>query len=216
MVLDLMFGAAAEAGHLRGMTAMSISRDPASVQGVAGHGRQGAVDGVRERELPHRQGRVRLHHRPLGLRQDDHPQRHRRPRAADVRRAWSWTAARSAAPSLDRGVVFQSHALMPWMSVMKNIAFAVKSRWPDWSGEKIALALPDLHRPRGPHRRRAQEALRTLRRHEAARRHRPRLRHPAEDAAARRAVRRARRADARHDPGRAAQDRRRPRTRRCS
>jgi nitrate/nitrite transport system ATP-binding protein len=34
-------------------------------------------------------------------------------------------------PSLERGVVFQSHALMPWLSVRQNIAFAVKSRWPD-------------------------------------------------------------------------------------
>jgi nitrate/nitrite transport system ATP-binding protein len=41
-------------------------------------------------------------------------------------------------PSLDRGVVFQSHALMPWMSVLGNVAFAVKSKWPDWSKEKIA------------------------------------------------------------------------------
>jgi nitrate/nitrite transport system ATP-binding protein len=36
-------------------------------------------------------------------------------------------------PSLDRGVVFQGHALMPWLSVMNNIAFAVKSRWPEWN-----------------------------------------------------------------------------------
>ena len=35
-----------------------------------------------------------------------------------------------SAPSLDRGVVFQGHALLPWFSVMKNIAFAVRSRWP--------------------------------------------------------------------------------------
>jgi ABC-type multidrug transport system ATPase subunit len=41
-------------------------------------------------------------------------------------------------PSLDRGVVFQSHALMPWMSVLGNVAFAVKSKWPDWSKEKVA------------------------------------------------------------------------------
>ena len=41
-------------------------------------------------------------------------------------------------PSLDRGVVFQSHALMPWMSVLGNVAFAVKSKWPDWSKDKVA------------------------------------------------------------------------------
>jgi nitrate/nitrite transport system ATP-binding protein len=41
-------------------------------------------------------------------------------------------------PSLDRGVVFQGHALMPWLSVMQNIAFAVKSRWPDWRREKVS------------------------------------------------------------------------------
>jgi len=38
-----------------------------------------------------------------------------------------------AGPSLDRGVVFQGHALMPWLSAMSNIAFAVKSRWPEWN-----------------------------------------------------------------------------------
>ncbi len=42
-----------------------------------------------------------------------------------------------AGPSLDRGVVFQSHALMPWLTVRQNIAFAVKSRWPDWSRAQI-------------------------------------------------------------------------------
>jgi len=40
-------------------------------------------------------------------------------------------------PSLDRGVVFQGHALMPWLTVRRNIAFAVKSRWPDWSRAKV-------------------------------------------------------------------------------
>ncbi len=36
-----------------------------------------------------------------------------------------------AGPSLERGVVFQGHALMPWLTVRQNIAFAVQSRWPD-------------------------------------------------------------------------------------
>ena len=40
-------------------------------------------------------------------------------------------------PSLTRGVVFQGHALMPWLTVRKNIAFAVESRWPDWSGAQV-------------------------------------------------------------------------------
>jgi nitrate/nitrite transport system ATP-binding protein len=42
-----------------------------------------------------------------------------------------------AGPSLDRGVVFQGHALMPWLTVRGNIAFAVKSRWPEWSRDKV-------------------------------------------------------------------------------
>ena len=42
-----------------------------------------------------------------------------------------------AGPSLDRGVVFQSHALMPWLTVRQNIAFAVKSRWPDWKKTQV-------------------------------------------------------------------------------
>ena len=36
-------------------------------------------------------------------------------------------------PGLERGVVFQGHALMPWLSVRRNIAFAVRSRWPEWT-----------------------------------------------------------------------------------
>jgi nitrate/nitrite transport system ATP-binding protein len=40
-------------------------------------------------------------------------------------------------PSLERGVVFQGHALMPWLSVLGNVTFAVKSRWPIWPRAKI-------------------------------------------------------------------------------
>ena len=40
-------------------------------------------------------------------------------------------------PSLDRAVIFQSHALMPWLSVAGNIAFAVTSRWPEWDRTRV-------------------------------------------------------------------------------
>ncbi len=40
-------------------------------------------------------------------------------------------------PSLDRAVIFQSHALLPWRSVLGNVAYAVASKWPRWSRAKI-------------------------------------------------------------------------------
>ena len=42
-----------------------------------------------------------------------------------------------AGPSLERAVIFQSHALLPWLTVMGNLAFAVRSRWPDWDKAKV-------------------------------------------------------------------------------
>ena len=41
------------------------------------------------------------------------------------------------APGLERGVVFQGHALMPWLTVRRNIAFAVRSKWPDKSQAEV-------------------------------------------------------------------------------
>ena len=42
-----------------------------------------------------------------------------------------------AGPSLERGVVFQGHALMPWLSAKKNVEFAVRSRWPEMKQKDI-------------------------------------------------------------------------------
>ena len=42
-----------------------------------------------------------------------------------------------AGPSLDRGVIFQNHSLLPWKSALSNIAFAVRARWPKWSKEEV-------------------------------------------------------------------------------
>ena len=37
-------------------------------------------------------------------------------------------------PSLDRAVIFQGHALLPWRTVLGNVGFAVSSRWRVWEG----------------------------------------------------------------------------------
>ena len=41
------------------------------------------------------------------------------------------------APGLDRMVVFQNFALMPWMSVYENVRVAVKAAHPRWSGAEV-------------------------------------------------------------------------------
>ena len=40
-------------------------------------------------------------------------------------------------PSLDRAVIFQGHALMPWLSALANVELAVSSRHRDWSSAEV-------------------------------------------------------------------------------
>lgn len=40
-------------------------------------------------------------------------------------------------PSLDRGVVFQNYSLLPWLSALKNVTFAVSARFPDWTKQSV-------------------------------------------------------------------------------
>ncbi|CCE00299.1 ABC transporter ATP-binding protein [Bradyrhizobium sp. STM 3809] len=40
-------------------------------------------------------------------------------------------------PSLDRAVIFQSHALLPWRTVLGNVAYAVSSKWRKWDRARV-------------------------------------------------------------------------------
>jgi len=40
-------------------------------------------------------------------------------------------------PSLDRAVIFQTHALLPWRTVMGNVVYAVSSKWRNWKVPRV-------------------------------------------------------------------------------
>jgi nitrate/nitrite transport system ATP-binding protein len=47
-------------------------------------------------------------------------------------------------PALDRAVVFQQHALLPWLTAAENVAFAVRSRHRAWSRAQITARALDV------------------------------------------------------------------------
>lgn len=40
-------------------------------------------------------------------------------------------------PSLQRGVIFQNHSLLPWRTALRNIAFAVQAAHRDWPRQRV-------------------------------------------------------------------------------
>ena len=69
-----------------------------------------------------------------------------------------------AGPSLDRGVVFQGHALMPWLSVRSNIAFAVRSTLARLERARRSTRTSRSYVDDGrPHRRRSTRSRRSCR-----------------------------------------------------
>ena len=105
-------------------------------------------------------------------------------------------------PGPDRAVVFQNHSLLPWLTVYENVRLGVDKVFASSKtrAERDAWTMHNLDSG-ADGARQGQAAVGNFRRHEAARRHRAGAGDGAEGAAARRAVRRARRADPRASAG---------------
>ena len=81
--------------------------------------------------------RIRGHRRAVGLRQVEPPAHGRRPPAADGGEI-RVDDRLVTAPGRDRGMVFQSYTLFPWLSVGKNVEFG-----PSLAGMPEAERMPD-------------------------------------------------------------------------
>ena len=163
-----------------------------------------ALEGDRPRHPSRR--RVRVADRPVGLRQVDAAADHRRPHRADERAASTVNGKPAARARLDRdyGMVFQAPVLFDWRTVAGQRRAAARDqglRPQRRAGDErpSMLELVELERLR-----RALPVA-AVGRHAAAGRDRPGARVRAVDPAHGRAVRGARRDDARADELRAAQ-----------
>ncbi len=107
-------------------------------------------------------------------------------------------------PDPSRGMVFQDYALFPWLSVRDNIAFGPIAR--GLASAEVKATVDKFIELVGLRQIRQRLSAPALRRHEAARGDRPRARQRRRAGADGRAVRRARRHDARAPAGRAAGD----------
>ena len=123
-------------------------------------------------------------------------------RRPSQRHGASSTAARSTGPLKITGMAFQSSSLLPWRTTLDNVLLPLEIVEPyrsTFRRDRAAFAAKAraAARERRPRRLRGQVPVGALGRHAAARLDLPRAHPRAEDAAARRAVRRARRVHAR-------------------
>ena len=87
----------------------------------------GGVEALNDITLDFPEGRADDAARPVGLRQDHAAQDHRRPDPAE-RRQVRVDGKDVTGPGPERAFVFQDFALMPWATVMRNVAFGLELR----------------------------------------------------------------------------------------